>query len=84
MTNTECAKQITKVARSWASNANEPDVRKERSLANAYRSDAGQLRAVAALVRQGRRKVAARIAERLDTIVRELIPQKAWDHLQAP
>jgi hypothetical protein len=46
-----------------------------------YRSDARNLKEVARLVRQNKLVEAANKASRLDTIVRDIIPEGPWEHM---
>lgn len=46
-----------------------------------YRADGADLQAIAALIEEGSIEAASNKAQRLDTLVRELIPAPVWDFL---
>jgi hypothetical protein len=81
MTNKEAASIITQAAIRWGQNALVPDIRKDKEFAKVYRSDARNLKEVARLVRQNKLVEAANKASRLDTIVRDIIPEGPWEHM---
>jgi hypothetical protein len=81
MTNKEAASIITQAAIRWGQNALAPDIRKDKEFAKVYRSDARNLKEVARLVRQNKLVEAANKASRLDTIVRDIIPEGPWQHM---
>ena len=83
MTNKEAASLITQAAIRWRQNAlDRHDVQMYRSLAKVYRDDARDLKVVATLLRKNRVNEAAMAADDLDTLVRDIIPDAAWEHMQ--
>jgi hypothetical protein len=81
MTNKEAASIITQAAIRWGQNALDYDVCDDIPLVELYRSDASDLKLVASLIRQNKLVEAANKASRLDTIVRDIIPEGPWQHM---
>ena len=76
----EAAREIRKAAESYLSKS--LDIFKgDDELIKVCRADAKDLRNVAKLLRAGRMDEACRMADGLDTLVRDVIPQNAWDML---
>jgi len=80
-TGKEAAKLIRQAAMKWKSSgyANFPNDKKMR---DAYDKDACDLYAVSYWIDKGDNKEAAKQAYHLDTVVRDCIPQPAWDYLE--
>lgn len=74
---TEALNQFQESIKNWKAGDGNHD------LDNVYAADRKQLRIVLILCRQGEWIKAKNAAHRLDTIVRDVIPQKAWDLMQA-
>lgn len=72
MTNIDAANKLRAVAEAWQAEAT-PD------MMEVYESDAEQLRDVAQHIEQGAMAQAGDLAIKLDTILREQIPQDVWD-----
>jgi hypothetical protein len=72
-------KSFSDQIRRWENRANGC----ERYLALVYKEDAMDLWKVHALMKSGEYRKAKRVASSLDTIVREQIPDEAWDFLES-
>lgn len=73
---------ITRAAAAWREEGYQAEIEGAFSLAAAYRDDANDLDAVAALVCEGDLAAAGRAARALDTIVRDQIPAEAWELIE--
>jgi hypothetical protein len=82
------AKSVEKAAEIWGKDHSflwgPKSKRPKPEMVALAREDALLLRLVAKDIRKGDKKNAARVADSLDTIVRELIPKSVWDWLHPP
>ena len=80
-TSKEAAVQIRKAAKQWR-DAGYDSFENDPKMLKVYDTDAKDLKAVASLLDEDKCKEAMNKAYRLDTVVRECIPEPAWDYLQ--